>query len=593
MKKKRLAAVAVALVIILSCGFCVFAVPALGIGDVISIIDSVDLGLYPSYNETGWNELSLDDRRTVLNNAISSLGGSSYLDDDFLNSSQAYDYYCYLIRGGNSIDFLTAPATTMFGELMLERAGQADFGLGFYKGGSHSGGKFGYGTVADTLNDEFLDYLQSNELPRSDEVRLVSGSDGRYITWRLVTNPDYEYTSYSMTINGVRYRCIPYGFYLYLHDAEGTVVDFRKYCYALPDSDLPSSMGSIGTYREGYEEPYLDITYRLSDNHLVINAHANYVNDIKPVDTRKTLKCPWILTDIEQSDPAIEDPSIPVIGIDDNGNTIDLNINSDGVIYEGNTYNYNPDNSVTINGDTYYITVDPSKVDDDYYNQFLQQVINNYYNYYTSSPTEFDDTDIIKSLKSIFDSLERFRNDFYSYIRQIYNTVADGFNSMRSSASKIVTKLDTIIKQLKDINKELGELTEEQEQENLLSWLDLIEKFKKKVGWASLSQSVTNISSAFFGERVFTISQSGDISVDIVTKNSCQSSTMPSLYFEFMGVQYDLFSCVGSLGSEIETIKSFISLFLWVGFILSVYRSIPSIIGGVSAFEEQQNKRGA
>lgn len=580
MKKKRLAAVAVALVIIVSCGFSAFALPALGIGDVISIIDGVDLGTFPSYNETGWNELSLDDRRTVLNNAISSFGGSSYVDDDFLNSSQAYDYYCYLIRSGNSIDFLTAPATTMFGELMLERAGQADFGLGFYKGGSHSSGKFGDGTVADTLNDEFLDYLPNNNYSSGGSFYYFL-SDGSY----CIVSPFNFQGAANIAVDVSTSETTLWQYYVVVdkYSADGVFLErWFDDCFAT----ISQTGYRVRPFAADGSAPFWDFTVIDSTTGAFRFMRYGYHLQVIPSDV---FYCPLLVDYSYTYDPSV----INCVAYDDNGNEINLDLNSDGVTYEGDTYNYNDDNSVTINGDTYYITVDPSKVDEDYYKQFLQTVINNYYNYYTSSPTEFDDTDIIKSLKSIFDSLERLRNDFYSYIRQIYTTVHDGFNNMRSSLSNISKKLDTIIKQLKDINKGLGELTEEQEQENLLSWLDLIEKFKKKVGWSSLSQSVTNISTAFFGERVFTRAESGDISVDIVTKNTRQSSSMPSLCIEFMGVQYDLFSCVGSLGSEIETIKSFISLFLWVGFILSVYRSIPSIIGGVSAFEEQQNKRGA
>lgn len=182
------------------------------------------------------------------------------------------------------------------------------------------------------------------------------------------------------------------------------------------------------------------------------------------------------------------------------------------------------------------------------------------------------------------------RSDFYTQIRNIYNTVHDGFNSMRTYFSNIGRKLDTIIKYLKDINKNIDELTEEQEEQNKLSWLTLIEKFKKLVGWSNLETSMQNISTAFFGSRTYTVRSNGSVDVEITSYDGTrQSSSFPSLCVEFNGVQYDLFSCVGSLGSGVETIKSFISLFLWVGFIVSVFRSIPSIIGGVASVQDHSN----
>lgn len=98
-----------------------------------------------------------------------------------MNTTQSYDYYCSLIRSGNSVDFITAPISTMYGEIMLERAGQADFGLGYYQGNGHSSGgfvgKFGDGTVADSLNGDFLDYLQNNSYTGNDcTVYLSNGN---------------------------------------------------------------------------------------------------------------------------------------------------------------------------------------------------------------------------------------------------------------------------------------------------------------------------------------------------------------------------------------------------------------------------------
>lgn len=577
MKKKRLTAFAVALVLILSCGFSVFAFN-IGIGDVLGVIDSVDLGTFPSYNETAWNNLSLDDRRSALSYAISFFGGTSHLDDDFLNSSQSLDYYNALIRGGNSVDFLTGPATSVYGEIMLERSGQADFGLGFYNGlssggsGGHFSGKFGDGTVADTLNDDFLEYLQQYPYSSGFDTTRYQFSNGYFINWEPLF---YDSGLYGFNVDGVTHKKSWYKLRFYLYNDSGVMCDTYVHSYQM---DCVCDTCS--------EKAFDDLTIT-EDGHFYYS-FCNSASDHPSIEiTSNTYDLPWF--SLYGSPTAVNDTPV-AIGTDDNGNQLEFNINSDGVTYEGNTYNYNDDNSVTINGDTYYITVNPSSVNDDFYKQFLSDTINNYYNYYSTPSTPFDDTDILSHLKSIFSSLERLRSDFYTQIRNIYNTVHDGFNSMRTYFSNIGRKLDTIIKYLKDINKNIDELTEEQEEQNKLSWLTLIEKFKKLVGWSNLETSMQNISTAFFGSRTYTVRSNGSVDVEITSYDGTrQSSSFPSLCVEFNGVQYDLFSCVGSLGSGVETIKSFISLFLWVGFIVSVFRSIPSIIGGVASVQDHSN----
>lgn len=294
----------------------------------------------------------------------------------------------------------------------------------------------------------------------------------------------------------------------------------------------------------------------------------------------------WSQYGAPTEEPVVTDPV--ATGTDENGNEIQFNINSDGVTYEGNTYNYNDDNSVTINGNTYHITVNPADVNEDYYNQFLQQVINNYYNYYGTDETPFDGTDILTSLKSIFDSLEKFRSSCYAQLKETADYIFDGFKSMRSSLKTIIDKLKDIIDLLKDINKNVEELTEEQEEKNKSDWADLISDFKDKVGWASLDKSMRNIQTAFFGQREYSVhSDTGEIQVQILQKDAAPlASSMPNLSITYMGQSYNLYSCVAYLGGDIEPIKQFISLFLWVGFILSVFRSIPSILGGVGALQK-------
>lgn len=572
MKKKRLTAVAVALVIILSCGFSAFALSSLGIGDVISIIDGIDFGLFPSYNETAWNNLSIDEKRSAFHVPIKALKGSPHLDDDFLNSSQSYNYYCSLIRVGNSADFITAPISTMYGEIMLERAGQADFGLGYFSNG-HSDGKFSDGTVADTLNDEFLDYYQNEPFTGNSSSPQFEFSNGYYLVFEYVTNDSGCYTH---KLDGVTHTKYGYKPRFLLYDDTGTMIEVYN----------PPSYSNSYICNKRDDIPFFDITF--TENGKYYYYYYGDFWDCPPTASKSSLyDIPYYS---KYGTPTEKTDDIFAVGINDNGDQIDIQLNSDGVTYEGDTYSIdNSDHSVTINGDKYYITINPSDVDPDYYQKFLDDTLQKYFDNYKPPELTFDPTDIITSLNSIFDSLESFRTDFYTKIRSISNNLVDGFNTLISQLSKISKKLDNILSQLKDINKTLDEITTEQEEQNNLAWLELISSFKSKVGWASLDQSISNISTAFFGKREYSFTPSGVVAVDIVTSEGSVSSSMPSLYFEYDGVKYDIFTCLGSLGSGIDTIKAFISVFLWVGFIISVYRSLPSILGGVSSFEDHSN----
>ena len=465
MKKKRLAALAVAFALVLSLSVSVLALNDVSISDVIGIINNVDLGAFPSYNETSWNALTIDERRSALENATSAFKGSSHYDDDFLNTSQAFDYYQNLIKSGNSVNVVTAPVQSMYGQIMLERAGQADFGLGFYKSDSHHGGGGAGGrrdTVADTLNDDFLDYVRDNPIETGDTTAHFRTGDNYDITFYIDYDDSSAWHKYS-----VKYRII---------DPDGQVV-------------LDGN-----TYKQHYSYSGNDINVPIAWLRRISLTDYNIVTVYKEDGTiQERFDLDPYIPNKEGGTvaPASDDPL--ATGTDENGNQIQFNINSDGVTYDGNTYNYNDDNSVTINGNTYYITVNPADVNEDYYNQFLQQVINNYYNYYNTDSTPFDGKDILTAIKSVFTSLETFRSYCYSQLKQIGDYISDGFNSMRSSLKKIISRLDDIIKYLKDISKNVEELTEEQEEKNKSDWADLISDFKDKVGWASLDKSMHNI----------------------------------------------------------------------------------------------------
>ena len=558
MKKKRLAALAVALALVLSLSVSAFALGGLSIGDFLQIVSSIDTSKYTEFNEQEWSTMTPADRAEQFNFVISDQKGTSNItaSSDFINDSDlSYRYYCDLIhpRSGVNPSF-----GNLWAKTYLENNGLADFGMGYHNSdGGHSGGKFGDGTVADTLNDDFLDYVRDN--PQNSDSSVVN----------YIFENGCSASLYVKYVN--RGAFDTWTWCLRLVDSHGNVV--------FNDDEIQfTSRVHYGWIKCDYES---DAARALSKFYFDNGFLYTYTLDGRLMEAVN-------LQDYLLSPCFVDDNLTPAIGLDENGNQIQFNINSDGVTYDGNTYNYNDDNSVTINGNTYYITVNPADVNEDYYNQFLQQVINNYYNYYNTDSTPFDDKDIISAVKSVFTSLETFRSYCYSQLKQIGDYISDGFNSMRSSLKKIISRLDDIIKYLKDISKNVEELTEEQEEKNKSDWADLISDFKDKVGWASLDKSMRNIQTAFFGQREYSVhSETGEIQVQILQKDAAPlASSMPNLSITYMGQSYNLYSCVAYLGGDIEPIKQFISLFLWVGFILSVFRSIPSILGGVGALQK-------
>lgn len=575
MKKKRLAALAVALALVLSLSVSVFALTGITLGEFISL--GFNKGDFPDYTYAEWESMSIDERRAALEAPVIKYRGTPHFTDDFLsdtkNSHNAYEGFVngYSVVGGVIPNIASS--------IYLEKKGQADLRLGFYNDDYN-------GTAAGELNNDFLDYLQKRPYAGTGfPSSAYQFSNGYYFNWEPLLLGDCG-SSFGVGSgdDAVVHHGIVYGLRFYLHDQTGKIIDIQD--------------------RKGFNN-YTPLVVcdvcggGLFDNFTITSNGLYYFDyyvwkkphpDTYITQKSKEYSLPWwgLYGDLTENPDSPVSIGPKATGTDDNGNQIEFNINSDGVTYEGNTYNYNNDNSVTINGNTYYITVNPNDVNDDYYKQFLQQVINNYYNYYGTDSTPFDSTDIISAVKSVFTSLETFRSYCYSQLKQIGDYISDGFNSMRASLKKIIDRLDDIIKYLKDISKNVEELTEEQEEKNKSDWADLISDFKDKVGWASLDKSMRNIQTAFFGQREYSVhSDTGEIQVQILQKDAAPlASSMPNLSITYMGQSYNLYSCVAYFGGDIEPIKQFISLFLWVGFILSVFRSIPSILGGVGALQK-------
>lgn len=536
---KKLIAAFIAVFLLLSCAASAFAVAGVGIGDIIGVISSIDASEYTKYNEQEWTTLTPAERAEQLNYVINHQKGTSHLNEssDLINNSaasfQAYD----ILTGNSSVGGALLGGYTSSNMIMkigLEQKGYADFGMGYYNSNGHSSGKFGDGTVADTLNDEFLDYLQSNELPKPYGSRFTSG--------------DYTFE---------------YGFkyYPFLEENSGGTSEVWKsfvYCDVYYKGSLDNSMVSMSSIR-----PNIDY----SNTH-ISKPPSSLLEDIERVppslyydEVRKCIytslpEKSWLnplfnLSQYIQDDITYVSDDIPVIGVDDNGNTIDLNINSDGVTYEGNTYNYNDDNSVTINGNTYHITVNPADVNEDYYNQFLQQVINNYYNYYGTDAMPFDSTDIIKSLQSIFNSLEKFRSDCYLHLKQISNYVVDGFNSMRSSLNSVIKRLDEIIKQLKGLGG-MSDMTDEE-----------YANYQKKLEAAVNARFLPVIELKDLVEKAL---------------EAYKNNSMSQINFDYNGRSYSIDFSTWFTSENLQAIRFLMAAFIYVSYAFNTFRRIPSYI---------------
>ena len=599
MKKKRLAAVAVALALVLSLSVSALALNGIGIGDFLQIVSSIDTSKYTEYNEQQWTTMTPAERAEQFNFVISDQKGTSRITEnsDFINDSAlSYKYYCGLVNNSLINQGLN---NNLYSKTYLEFNGLADFGMGYYglNGNGHSSGKFGDGTVADTLNDDFLDYMQKNPYSGIGSSNRYQFSNGYYVDYEPLLLGPYRLSSpayYSIDVDGVTHNPIAYGLQFYLHDDTGKIIDIYKltangaYAYPLVACDVCNvplfSNFTITENGKFYFDDHNRWTYNRSDPQ-----HVYYYTNFSEKSSEYDF--PWWdkYGAVDEEEP----PLFPAVGVDDDGNQIKLNVTSDGITYEGNTYQIdNSDHSVTIDGNKYYITVNPSDVDENYYNDFLQQVINNYYNYYNTDSKPFDGTDILTAIKSVFTSLETFRSYCYSQLKQIGNYIVDGFNSMRSSLKTIIDKLDKlkdIIKQLKDISGTLEEISEEQKQEYSTKWLEAIGKVKKKFCYDEIKANIDNCYNAMFNaeyteteqaEVIATYAYNDGSGAEPIKKNG---TFLPAITVEIFGQEYNLLSCIGSFTPYMDGIKDIISMFLIITFVISLFRSLPAMIGGVSS----------
>lgn len=538
MNKKFIAAF-IAVFLLLSCAASAFAVAGVGIGDIIGVISSIDASEYTKYNEQEWTTLTPAERAEQLNYVINHQKGTSHLNEssDLINDSAA-SFQAYDILTGNSFvggALLGGDASSnMIMKIGLEQKGYADFGMGYYNSNGHSSGKFGDGTVADTLNDDFLNYMR--DVPYGSNTRYLF-SNGYSISWEPVFLSN---ESAQMDINGVKHQAAYYRLRFLLYDASGV----------LCDTAYGGSIAGYGRFDDRVcltcgIQPFSDLTITDDGYYFYSVSSGSFQHKFHDSPIPKKIKLPWY--DKYGQPTAVSDDPLAT-GTDENGNQIQFNINSDGVTYEGSTYNYNDDNSVTINGNTYYITVNPDNVDDDYYNKFLQQVINNYYNYYNTDSTPFDSTDILSALKSIFTSLETFRSYCYSQFKQLTDYVFDGFNSMRSLISSWGKKIVDAINALGGVSN----LSDE-----------ALANYQKKLETAVNARFLPVIELR-----------------DLVDKalNAYRDNSTSQIAFDYKGRSYSIDFSDWFTSENLQSIRFLMAAFIYVTYAFNTFRRIPSYI---------------
>lgn len=520
---------------------------------------------YPEYTLDEWKNLTREEIQELMSSICTDNGTTYQGTTNDINGMSGYLLWkAYRGLAGfedKSYNGLTTFDGRTYAEMMLEMYHLADFGRGLYDNNGHTSGSFG-----DEVNDVFEDFEKQYPYSGISSGTAYQFENGYYITWE----PMYSSNgSMNFSVNGETHRKTWYKIRFYLHDETGKLIDMYIHSHA---------MSCICDTCQ--KEPFENFT--LTQNGTFFYTFYNNQNvHLASPEISNEFDIPWYSTygPVQEVEPPVS--SIPVVLYDDNGNAIYCTKNGDYITYEGNTYNYD-NGTVNIGGNEYHYYYDYTNMPDEYLNQFYNYV----YNYYTSSigsDYNFDDSAILAALKSIYDKICNVITNIQLGIDNIVGNIGGSLN-------RIWSKLDEILHQLKTISNDISEITKEEEEKNSLAWLNLINDFKNKVGWSSLEKSVENIKTAFFGDRVFTENENGGVDVDIITEEQdVIHSKLPNLYITVNGSQYNLYGCLGSLGDGIATIKLFISSFLWIGFIVAVFRSVPAIIGGVASVQDQSN----
>lgn len=532
---------------------------------IVSFTAPVFAATRPNYSLDEWQALTREEIYNLMVETCADNGGTYKGTVNDINGMGGYALYrCYRSLNGfdttagsiNGVPISTGdPASAKF---MLSQRGLADFGDGNYKDNGHSSNSF-----SEEMNDRFDEYQQEYPYAGVNDYICYKFKNGYYITWEPLQGGQYGYGFGVGTATHLKYT---YSLRFYLHNESGKIIEISTDSY-----DGPISCPDCNT------TPYHNFTI-LPDGKFSYDAERTGWVHIGDLATY-THTFPWYSTygDGEEDKPTVTPVPITLYNID-NGDTINAYREGDSINYNNTYYDYG--DTVTIGGSTYSVYYDYRDMSEDYLNDYYNYVINYYYDN-IGTEYKFDDSAILEALRAIYDKLQAI------------------FNKLQAGFTNVSKKLDTIIKQLKTVNASLDEMTEKDKEDSKALWLELIKDFKTKISYDQIEEGMNNIQTAFFAKRDYSTNEKGAVTVVIEKDDVVLPSSLPQLTVEIMGRKYRLYDCVGSLGSEIDTIRGFIGFFLVVGFIVMLFRSAPSVIGGVSScsdafndYYSQKNKKG-
>lgn len=506
-----------------------------------------------AFTEDEWLAMTSQQRNAYFNAVVKKNGGSapSFSFDSRVGSYMAYKFYCDLYNG------------KLNAKISLQWLGLVDFNLKIGNPPNHGGD--GFGGHRKDIDEQFDEY--ENDYPYSgvNDSVCYKFPNGYYISWEPLQGSQ---GGYAPNINGVVHYAHWYSLRFYLHNESGKIIDMTT-----DDYDCPVACDIC-------QVPYENFTI-LPGGKFSYIMHNNQWEHLGGGGVEKIHSFPWYSKYGEGEEDKSPVTPIPITLYDiDTGDTINAFREGDSINYNNTYYNYG--DTVTIGGNTYTTYYNFNNMPQNYQNDFYNYITNYYINNNYGNEIDFDDSEILSALGSI-----------YSKLQAIFTKINAGFNN-------VVKVLKDILKQLKDVNASLDDITEKDKEDSKALWLELISDFKKKISYDDIETGINNIQTAFFAKRVYSSSDDGTLTVEIKDKNDVVTpSTLPKLSVTLFGQEYKLYGCVASLGDEIETIKGFIGFFLVVGFIVMLFRSAPSVIGGVSScsdafndYYSQKNKKG-
>lgn len=524
---KRIICVILAALLLLPFGVSVYA----------SDTSDDDYGLeVRAFTEDEWFAMTSQQRNAYFNAVVKKNGGSAptFSFDSRVGSYMAYKFYCDLYNG------------KLNAKMSLQWLGLVDFNLKIGNPPNHGGD--GFGGHRKDIDEQFEEYEKDYPYAGVNDSICYKFSNGYYITWDYVMGDQYG-MNFGMP-DGSTHSKYTYQIRFYLHDESGKMIES---CYNY-DSGISCPSCFESAFHNFTILPNGRYGYDYENNGWVHYADWGY----------KEHTFPWYdrYGEGEEDEPTVIPVPITLYDID-TGDTINAFREGDNINYNNNYYNYG--DTVTIGDNTYTTYYNFNNMPQNYQNDFYNYITNYYINNNYGNEIDFDDSEILSALGSI-----------YSKLQAIFTKMNAGFNN-------VVKVLKDILKQLKDVNASLDDITEKDKEESKALWLELISDFKKKISYDDIETGINNIQTAFFAKRDFSTSDDGTLIVEIKDKNDVVTpSTLSNLSVTLFGQQYKLYGCVASLGAEIETIKGFIGLFLVVGFLIMLFRSAPGVIASAT-----------